>query len=56
MTWLLAVILRPFAALVLFGLICLATRLAVHRWLRPGRLMSLLLKPVGRGWGADRQS
>lgn len=56
MTWLIAVVLRPFAALVLFGLICLPVRLAVQRWVPPGRVKSLLLRRVGRGWGRYRQS
>jgi hypothetical protein len=48
MTWLIAVVLRPFAALVLFGLICLPARLAVQKWMPPGRLRSLLLTEVRR--------
>ena len=47
MTWLLAVILRPVAALIMLGLICLPVRLAVQHWMPAGRLKSLLLKPVG---------
>ncbi len=54
MTWLIAVVLRPFAALLLFGLICLPARLAVQKWLPPGRLKSLLLLRVGNGWGSQR--
>jgi hypothetical protein len=46
--WLIAVVLRPLAALVLFGLICLPARLAVQRWMPPGVLKRLLLKQVGR--------
>jgi hypothetical protein len=56
MTWLIAVVLRPFAALVLFGLICLPVRLAVQRWLPAGRVRSLLLTRVGRGWGRERRA
>jgi hypothetical protein len=48
MTWLLAVVFRPLAALVLFGLICLPARMAVQRWMPQGRLKSLLLAQVGR--------
>ena len=43
MTWLLAVVLKPIAALILFGLICLPARLAVQRWMPAGRLKKLLL-------------
>lgn len=46
MTWLLAVVLRPFAALVLFGLICLPARYAVQRWMKPGKLKTLLLRDM----------
>ena len=43
MTWLLAVVLKPFAALVLFGLICLPARLAVQRWMPEGKFKKMLL-------------
>jgi hypothetical protein len=56
MTWLLAVVFRPLAALVLFGLICLPARMAVQRWMPQGRLKSLLLLRVGKGWGAHRHT
>lgn len=39
----LALVLRPFAALVLLGLICLPVRIAAQRWLPEGRLKRLLL-------------
>lgn len=55
MEWLIAVVLRPVASLVLFGLIALPVRLAVQKWAPPGRIRSLLLKRVGRGWGRYRQ-
>lgn len=55
MTWLWAVILRPFIVLAVFGLICLPIRLAVQRWVPPGRVRSLLLLRVGRGWGRQRR-
>lgn len=45
MSWLLAVIVKPIAALILFGLICLPARLAVQR-MKPGRLRSLLLYKI----------
>jgi hypothetical protein len=54
MTWLLAVVLRPFAALVLFGLICLPARIAVQRWMPPGRLKRLLLTELKRPRRAGR--
>jgi hypothetical protein len=53
--WVIAVVLRPFAALVLFGLICLPARLAVQKYMRDGAFKRLLLKRVGRGWGRNRQ-
>lgn len=42
----LALILKPLGALILFGLICLPARLAVQRWLPPGRLKRLLLRDL----------
>jgi hypothetical protein len=39
----LALLIKPFVALVLFGLICLPIRFAVKRWLRDGKLKRLLL-------------
>jgi len=41
-----ALLLRPFAALVLFGLVLLPIRFAVQRYMPPGRVKSLLLTPV----------
>lgn len=46
-------ILRPLAALILFGLICLPVRLAVQKWLPPGRLRSLLLFQLKRSTGGE---
>lgn len=43
-----ALLLRPFAALVLFGLICLPARLAVVRWVPEGKVKRVLLTPVVR--------
>jgi hypothetical protein len=51
-TWLLALLLRPFAALLLFGLICLPARMLVQRKMRDGWLKRLLLKRVRRDWGS----
>lgn len=48
MTWMLAVIFRPIAALILFGLICLPFRIAVQRWMPNNGLKKLLLTPIGR--------
>ena len=48
-----AMILRPFAALVLFGLICLPIRLAVQKWLPEGRLKRILLFRIKKGGGSD---
>ncbi len=48
MTWLLAVVLKPLAALILFGLICLPARLAVQRWVPNGPVKRLLLKEIGQ--------
>lgn len=42
-TWVLAVLLKPFAALFLFGVICLPFRLLVQRRMKDGRLKRLLL-------------
>lgn len=55
MTWLLAVVLKPIAAMILFGLICLPARLAVQRWMPPGRLKTLLLTDLKGGSGPDRR-
>jgi hypothetical protein len=44
--WLLSLVLKPFIALLVFGLICLPARLAVHRWMRDGKLKRLLLRPL----------
>lgn len=46
MTWLLAVILKPIAGLILFGLVCLPARLAVQKWLPDGKLKRLLLYKI----------
>lgn len=48
MTWVLAAFFRPLAALVLFGVICLPFRIAVQRWMKPGKLKSFLLTPIGK--------
>lgn len=54
MTWLLAVVLKPIAALILFGLILLPARIAVQRWMPPGRLKTLLLTDLNASSGPDR--
>lgn len=56
MTWALAVIFRPIAALILFGLICLPFRIAVQKWMPNNGFKRLLLTPIGRKkpTGTDR--
>lgn len=54
MTWLIAVVLRPFAALLLFGCICLPARLLVQRRMKDGPIKRLLMLRIGRGWGRQR--
>lgn len=53
MTWTLALLLRPFAALVLFGLICLPARLLVQQmpncWLRRLLLLEITKTANRRG-------
>lgn len=46
MTWLLAIVIKPLVALVLFGLICLPARLAVQRWMPEGKVKRLLLTDI----------
>jgi hypothetical protein len=52
MSWLLAVILRPIAALVLFGLILLPARIAVQKWMPPGKFKRWLLTDLKRSSGS----
>lgn len=47
MSWAIALFLKPFAALVLFGLICLPVRLLAQK-LPDGRLKRLLLVDLKR--------
>lgn len=56
MEWAIAVVLRPFTALILFGLICLPARLAVQKRMKEGRLKRLLLLRIGNGWGGGSQA
>ena len=49
MTLYFALLLKPFIALVVFGLICLPIRLAVQRWMKDGDLKRLLLTRIGEG-------
>jgi hypothetical protein len=53
MTWAIALVLRPLAALLLFGLICLPARMAVQRWMPAGKVKRLLLLRIRRPWGAQ---
>lgn len=46
MTWLLALIFKPIAGLILFGLICLPGRIAVQKWFPEGKLKKLLLYEI----------
>lgn len=46
--WVLALLFRPVAALILFGLVCLPIRMAVNRFIPDGRLKTILLTPIGR--------
>ena len=45
--WLLALLIKPFVALVVFGLICLPARLLVRSKMRDGKLKRFLLRPIG---------
>ncbi len=47
MSWYLALLLKPFIALVVFGFICLPIRLAVQRWMKDGALKRTLLTRIG---------
>ena len=46
MSWLLAVVLKPVAALILFGLICLPIKMAVHKILPDGKVKRLLFRKI----------
>ena len=46
MSFALALIVKPIASLILFGLICLPARLAVQKWVPEGRVKRLLLKRI----------
>lgn len=39
-------LLRPLVALLVIGLIALPIRLAIQKWMPPGRLKSFLLLPL----------
>jgi hypothetical protein len=45
--WIWAVLLKPFAALLFFGVFVLPGRLLVERCMKDGKLKRLLLKRVG---------
>jgi hypothetical protein len=47
MEWLLALVLKPFIALIVFGLICLPARLALMK-MRDSKLKRFLLTPISR--------
>ncbi len=44
----LAIIIKPFVALVTLGLICLPIRLAFQKWFPSGHIKRLLLTKIGR--------
>jgi hypothetical protein len=46
--WLIGVFLRPFAALVIFGLIALPLRMLLSRIIPEGLFKHILLRPIGR--------
>lgn len=46
--WIWGVILKPFAALLIFGGIALPIRYAIHHWMKEGKLKQSLLK---HRWG-----
>lgn len=46
--WLLSLVLKPFIALLVFGLICLPARLILLRYMKDGKLKRLLLRPLGK--------
>lgn len=48
MTWAIALALRQFAALILFGLICLPVRFAVQRYMPDGKIKRVLLWRLSR--------
>jgi len=48
MSFTLALIFKPVASLILFGLICLPARLAVQRWMPDGKMKRFLLLPLDR--------
>lgn len=48
MSFALALIFKPIAALILFGLICLPARLAVQKWMPDGKVKRFLLLPLKR--------
>jgi hypothetical protein len=54
MTWLLAVVLRPIGALVLFGLIALPLRLLFQRWYPEGKVKRFLLRELKSSRRAGR--
>ena len=48
LTTAIAIVLRPIAAIIVFGLILLPIRLAVQQWFPEGRVKRLLLTRVNR--------
>jgi hypothetical protein len=46
--WIIGVFLRPFAALIIFGLIALPIRLLLGKVLPNNRFKEILLRPIGK--------
>ena len=49
--WLIGVVLRPFGALIVFGLIALPIRMLLYKFLPDGWLKRLILRPIGKRAG-----
>lgn len=53
MEFALAMALKPLGALILFGCIALPGRIAVQKWMKPGKLKTFLLTPIGKQTKTD---
>lgn len=47
MSFALAMLIKPLVALFLFGCCALPGRIAVQKWMKPGKLKTLLLTDIG---------
>ena len=45
-TFALAMVVKPFAALFVFGCICLPIKIAFQKWFPEGRIKRILLRPL----------